>query len=130
MCGKLISTTIIYYKKPYFMVFPIRLICPFLLLSLTNFVTSSFFTNISIGLGAFFHKSNCLSLVVSLGLTSFLIANDQKSYLLLICQTISFVTLQVPPQCNSGVLMRISQSITNMFPRGERITFSSCISLK
>lgn len=42
----------------------------------------------------------------------------------------SVVRLRTPPQRRLGVLIRISQSTTKMFPSFERITFSSWRSLK
>ncbi len=42
----------------------------------------------------------------------------------------SFVNVLVPPARSSGVLIRMSQSITQTCPLGESSTFSSCKSLK
>ena len=42
----------------------------------------------------------------------------------------SVVNMRVPPCRNSVVLIRISQSTTQMAPVSDLITFSSCISLK
>ena len=42
----------------------------------------------------------------------------------------SVVKVLIPPQRSFGVLILISQSITKTFPLCERITFSSCKSLK
>lgn len=42
----------------------------------------------------------------------------------------SVVSFRIPPQRSSGVLMRMSQSMTNTAPLRDCITFSSCISLK
>jgi len=39
--------------------------------------------------------------------------------------SISVINSLRPPQCNSGVFMRMSQSTTKMFPSLDLITFSS-----
>ena len=46
---------------------------PFLLLTLTNRVTSMVLKKVTIGLGAFIHNSKACARVVSSGLTSFVI---------------------------------------------------------
>lgn len=52
----------------------------------------------------------------------FLIACYIQTFCLLFISLFSF---RVPPHFNSGVLMRMSQSITNMFPSSEQITVYS-----
>ena len=42
----------------------------------------------------------------------------------------SVVNWRIPPCLSSGVLMRMSQSMTKMLPLAERMTFSSCRSLR
>ena len=49
---------------------------------------------------------------------------DWSSYL---TSVVNFLT---PPQRSAGVLIRMSQSTTKIFPSSERMTFSSCKSLK
>lgn len=47
-----------------------------------------------------------------------------------VTNSISVVSWRMPPSFNSGVLRRMSQSITNTFPLTDLITFSSCKSLR
>ena len=53
-----------------------------------------------------------------------------RIYLLELFRTIWVERLRTPPHLSSGVLIRMSQSMTNTLPLSERITFSSCISLR
>ena len=53
-----------------------------------------------------------------------------RIYLLELFRTICVERLRTPPHLSSGVLIRMSQSMTNTLPLSERITFSSCISLR